>query len=184
MDVCFIHGAGDIAETNARADALDQYIPGLKRLSYWSDEEYGVTLKSLLSQARNAGPASVFIGESFGGFWAAQIARALSCRCYLMNPVVFPATQMMQFADAVLQPGRPSMVNSVIRAYAAAPDPRGSLTGRVGVMLGRNDDTIDPYVTAAYYGDNAAIDWTNDSHAIALPDSFTLIANRVGALFW
>lgn len=181
MKIYFIHGAGDIAETDERANKLSNlFDKKIKRLSYFTDLSYLEIWQSLLDQLEDADNNCVFIGESYGGFWAAQLAVYFDACCYLLNPAMFPSWQLRQFVGTKLQPNRPELPLYNVLSTILANDPKSKLCkGRVGVMVGRNDNIIEPVVNDLYFTDICKIDWTNDSHAIELDESFELIKNRV-----
>lgn len=180
----FIHGAGDVAATDARADTLSLTWPDLVRLSYWTDEGYSASWSSLLAQTASADHNSIFIGESLGGFWAAQLASKYRARCYLLNPAIFPAWQLQQFIGSSLQPSRPAITIETCRSFSAAPDPRTSLSyKRIGLMLGLADTVVDAHITETFYGGYAqTVDSVSDGHAITNPSSFDTIVSRVNAM--
>lgn len=181
MKYYFIHGAGDIAATDARANTLEGLILGLLRLSYWTDSPYNTNWQSLLQQTSTADNNTVFIGESFGGFWAAQLALEKHACCYLLNPAIIPAEQLMQLVGQVWQTGRNALTDSAVQSNACAPDPRSPIMqGRIGIMLGHNDATL-ANVTQNFFKDFVTPDWTDDGHAIELQSSFQIIVQRVKA---
>lgn len=180
MKYYFIHGAGDIAATDARANTLEGLIPGLLRLSYWTDLPYTTNWQSLLQQTSTTDNNTVFIGESFGGFWAAQLALEKHACCYLLNPAMSPADQLMQFVGQTLQTGRSSLTAEAVQSNAYAPDPRSPIMqGRIGLMLGHNDTLITPNTTLNFLKDFVTPDWINDGHSIELQSSFSIIVQKV-----
>ena len=180
----FIHGAGDIAETDVRANTLSTTWPDLIRLSYWTDEAYSASWSSLITQTASADHNSIFIGESLGGFWAAQLAAHYRARCFLLNPAIFPAWQLQQFIGSSLQPSRASITLDMCRDFSAAPDPRTLLVhGRIGLMLGTSDSVIDGNITEKYFGGYvSSADWVDEGHAITKQSNFDIIVSRVNAM--
>ena len=86
--IFFIHGAGCTADACPVADSLDALLGPMNRLGYSSAETWEASWASLKSQTAGAGNNALFIGESMGGFWAAQLSRLYDARCYLLNPVI------------------------------------------------------------------------------------------------
>lgn len=137
-----------------------------------------------MSQTSSADHNSVFIGESLGGFWAAQLAAHFRAHCYLLNPAVYPVWQLQQFIGVTLQTGRPPITQDMCRSFAPAPDPRQTLLkSRIGLMLGTSDTVADGHVTEPYFGSFAkTVDWVSEGHAITNQSSFDLIVSRVNAI--
>lgn len=179
----FVHGAGCEFNQCGVFSRLQKELPGIVTIGYDSHETYQNSWSRLLGQINPASPGYLFIGESLGGFWAAQLARHFGAKCYLLNPVTDVPSQMAQFVGRQLQPGRPAITQANLNTFRAAPDPRPSLRSKVGLMLSHNDTTINADTTAAYYnGYSAFTDWCNDGHVITSDASFQLI--RMHALIW
>lgn len=179
----FIHGAGCKADNCNVYTRLQQELPGLTSIGYHSHDTYQNTRALLLSQIAGAGSNSLFIGESLGGFWAAQLAKHFGAYCYLLNPVTDVPSQMAQFVGRSLQEGMPAITQANLNTYSAAPDPRPSMSLKVGLMLSGSDTTIDADTTVAYYrGIAPFVDWCDDGHAISNDASFKTIKLR--ALLW
>lgn len=167
MRYYFIHGSGDVAATDARANTLDNYIPNMQRLSYFAADTYEISWESLLTQTEEADNNSVFIGESMGGFWATLLARVKYAHCYLLNPASYPAWEMVNFVGQALNSTTP-LTKEQVGTFAAAPDVRDyMLKGRVHIMLGRNDDIVSPYGTANFYTKFCEPVWVDDGHVIS-----------------
>lgn len=183
MKYVFIHGAGDRYATDNRAIELKKRIPSLTGLDYWTHETYATTWASLKQQTSGDNYNTVYIGESFGGFWASQLALERKAYCYLLNPVIFPAWQMLQFVGSTLQSGGSILTTDTVRSFAGAPDVRVPLLKeRVGVMLGRNDEVLDAYSGEQFWkAFGADITWTQDTHAISITGSFATIVRKVNA---
>lgn len=176
----FIHGAGDTAQSSVRYYALEKYLKGLKPLSYFTHAAYTESLESLLTQTKSANHNSIFIGESFGGFWAAQLAASKWANCILLNPVVYPAIQMRQFAGCILQPGGEPLSGSVLKEYASAFDPRPRLKNRLILVLGKKDTLLDPELSCKYFHNIANLMiMTDDVHTVDKPESILKIAEAV-----
>ena len=184
MTKFFIHGAGDVAETDVRANTLSATWPDLIRLSYWTDEGYSASWASLINQTVSADHNSVFIGESLGGFWAAQLAAHYRAQCFLLNPAIFPAWQLQQFIGLSLQPSRASITLDMCRDFSSAPDSRTLLAyNRIGLMLGTSDSVIDGHITEKYFGGYvSSVDWVDEGHAITKQANFDIIISRVNAM--
>lgn len=178
----FLHGACDVAQSSDRYYVLKNYLAELEPLSYKTHDTYNASLDNLLDQV-DADRNTVFIGESFGGFWAAQLAYHFWARCVLLNPVVYPALQMQQFAGCVMQPGGNPLFAYTLKDYAMALDPRPRLKDRLILLLGENDTLLDPVLADRYFYDlPSCILRTKDEHAVTLPESFRRIAKEVKEL--
>lgn len=182
MKLYFIHGAGCLSNNCSVANSLDNlFQEDLLRLSYYTDETFETIRDSLITQIEDntIDNKTIFIGESYGGFWAAQMAMYFNAYCYLLNPAIIPYFMMKQFNGMVLQSNRAPLTMKSILSTKAALDPRDHLSkSQMKVMLGRNDTLIDSNVSNFYFT-NYDIDWTNDNHEISLPSSFQLIVQRV-----
>lgn len=178
--IFFIHGAGDTVQSSARYYALKNYLKNLKRLSYHTHATYAASLENLLVQTESANHNSIFIGESFGGFWAAQLAAIRWANCILLNPVVYPAIQMQQFAGKILQRGGEPLSGGILKEYASAFDPRPRLKNRLTLVLGKKDTLLDPELSCKYFQNIAnLIIMTNDVHTVDKPESILNIAETV-----
>lgn len=184
--IFFIHGLGGLptTEAGARLDAATGIVS--KKLAYDAGANWATNWATLLGQTKStANKNCIFVGESMGGFFAAQLAVQYSARCYLLNPAIAPQWQLRQFIGPfTIEGGREVIITEeLVRSYNAAPDPRTLLTkGRIGLMLSYNDDLIDPRYTEAFYaGYSAFADWVDDGHGIGLDSSFDMIRDRVDA---
>ena len=183
--IYFIHGLGSLPTTasGVRLDAATG-IPSTK-LSYNAAGTWEENILSLQQQTEDADSNSIFVGESMGGFFAAQLAAQYKARCYLLNPATVPAHQLLQFVGPFTIDGG-TVVNITVEAvqsYNAALDPRRANTiNKFGLMLSYEDELITPNDAAAYYANwSAFIDWVHDGHGIAQDSSYDIIGARINA---
>lgn len=178
--IFFIHGAGDTAQSSARYYAMEKYLKSLKPLSYFTHATYAASLESLLVQTESANHNSIFIGESFGGFWAAQLAAIKWANCILLNPVVYPAIQMQQFTGRLIQANGEPLSGALLKEYASAFDPRPRLKNRLILVLGKNDTVLDPELSCKYFHNIANLMiMTDDVHTVDKPESILKIAEAI-----
>lgn len=182
MNLYFIHGLGcpALCETGL---AIDRVLEEESvKLSYAAEGLWADNFARLLAQSEDADHNSLFIGESMGGFFAAQLSAHYHARSYLLNPVVHPAWQLRQFIGPFTAGGRAVTITAEnVRSYIQAPDQRSPLNkGRVGLMLSPADTLIEPLCSEAFYqGHTAFVDMVDDGHGIGNAASFAIIAQRV-----
>ena len=156
---------------------MEKYLKSLKPLSYFTHATYAASLESLLVQTESANHNSIFIGESFGGFWAAQLAAIKWANCILLNPVVYPAIQMQQFTGRLIQANGEPLSGALLKEYASAFDPRPRLKNRLILVLGKNDTVLDPELSCKYFHNIANLMiMTDDVHTVDKPESILKIA--------
>lgn len=183
--IFFLHGLGSLpaTATGRRLDAATG-IASVK-LAYGPDKTWETNILSLQHQAAKADANSIFVGESMGGFFAAQLAAQLRARCCLLNPVIVPAWQLRQFIGRFTIEGGTSVTitEAAVRSYNAAPDPRTAGTmGRIGLVLSHNDPVISPEDTGVYYGGWAGfVERVYDGHCFGHDASYKIIGDRIRA---
>lgn len=126
-------------------------------------------------------------GISLGGFYAMQLRRPPIAKVTVWNPVVFPAIQLAPFLGQNIRfyDGREWVfTEESLLSYAHAPDPRQWNNFRQTrlaaplrrprpervVLLGRNDDLLDPRLAAAFWQGHASVRWIDAGHDV---DDFT-----------
>ena len=180
----FIHGLGSFAdtETGVRLDAATGIAS--TKLSYKAAGMWADNWAGLLAQTAGAPPSSIFVGESMGGFFAAQLALQYGARCYLLNGTTDPSVQLQQFIGSPLRLPDGTMIEitpEIAASYKAAPDPRvPGMRKKFGLLISHGDTIVNPQDTIAYYnGWEAFQDWVYDSHSILKPESYVIMGQRI-----
>lgn len=177
--IAHIHGfnSGPASETLRK---IQVHFPLARALSYPCSGFFSANFQHLLQQI-DALPGSgplVLTGSSLGGFYAAQLGAYLGCPCAMFNPAVEPAKNLGQFLgpNTNIHTGEVWTFTAAMQAsYESFPDPRRVSLRRL-LVLGRNDNLLDPSVARAYWQGHAVILETDDDHAIARVDARLVVA--------
>ena len=192
----FIHDASCTTDNCLVANELATRINDteLIRLSYNSGDEYETNLSSLSSQIRqytvNNGEINqntIFIGESMGGFWAAQLATIYGAKCLLINPILHITTQMQQFLGQHLQgEDKPAITQEQLNTYTdnlITNIKTEYMRNRIFVVLSTNDTIIANEDTINFLGDYAKdIVYVNDEHSLTTNDNYEQVYNLYNKL--
>lgn len=186
MAIYFIHGLGSVPNTSTglRFDAVTGITS--TKLSYNAAGTWEENWLSLSSQTRNVTSDDIFVGESMGGFFAAQLAAYYDAKFYGWNPVVAPEFQIMQFVgDFVIEDGtHVTITKEAVLSYMRARDVRNLLSASaVGLVLCRNDTVLDYKLAETYYSKRLLfVDYTTDGHQLNQTTTFIIAGSR--ALAW
>lgn len=182
-NIYFIHGLLSTPET-ATGKALDN-VTGVAsiKLDYSPEYTWSQNWSWLRSQTSGASSSDIFVGESMGGFFAAQLASRYDAKFYGWNPVIVPGEQLLQFVgEQYIEDGRKVVITEeAILSYWNAPDQRGLMgSGCVGLMQSPQDDLL-PYKLALSYYESKLnfVDLVTDGHSIQQPTSFKIAGSRV-----
>ena len=180
--IAYIHGFNSSAASRTLG-LLRQVFPRVAGLEYPSGGRFSDNLASLAAQARarlaDDGPC-LLVGSSLGGFYASQAAAILGCPCALFNPVVRPAEALRQFLgrNTHFHTGAQwEFTPAMLESYAAFPDTRTVNIPRF-LVLGRQDEVLDPQCARDYWQGHARIHETDDAHSLARLDAPTVEALR------
>lgn len=186
MNIFFIHGLLSLP-TTATGQKFDA-VTGITsiKLTYNPSATWATNWQSIVQQtAGKAKPGDLFVGESMGGFFAAQLAAYYGGIFYGWNPVVYPATQLMQFTDQDLTREDGATVRitkAAVQSYAGAPDARLTLR-RVLLAMSLTDDLLDNTLAPLYYEEKQPlIDNVNDGHQFQQAATFRIVGARALAL--
>ena len=115
----------------------------------------------------------IFVGTSLGGFWAEFLASTYNLPCVLINPAVRPSESLLQFVGDNLnyKTGKTETVTeSFCRKYVSYEDDFFRPCHRT-VILGMEDDIIDPKIALAHFKDHARIVEVADmGHRVSKPE--------------
>lgn len=187
MLYCHIHGFNS-SPASATLRNIRQWFPQAQGLSYSAADRFDDNIRVLRAQVLelqlnpdNAG-ALVISGSSLGGFYASQLAALLGCNCALFNPVVRPAVSLQKYigSQTNIYTGEAwEFTPAALESYLVFPDTRHSAPMlRRFLLLGRNDDVIDPREAREYWHGYATIHETSDGHSIGALDAETVEALR------
>ena len=103
----------------------------------------------------------ILMGSSMGGFYANFLANKLRVPCALFNPVINPQQVFKKLNCAELS-------DEIIKSYTVQTD---SVVPRL-VVVGLNDNILEPDKTIEYWRGKCNLKITEDSHQIENFNSF------------
>lgn len=117
-------------------------------------------LEAQIQAFQEKGYIILLTGSSLGGYWANEMAQHFQLPCLLINPAISPRTTLpngdrghmpetvYDYQDTVVQP---------LKRF---------------IFLGRQDEVIDPELTAKLYEGQAEISWHEEGHRFEDPTPF------------
>lgn len=108
------------------------------------------------------------IGSSLGGFFALFLAHKYRLPCTVFNPVTFPHKQLAPFTGKnynFYTNEEWSFTKEILLSYQNIPL-SDDMAYTPNIILGTNDDVIDPNVTLHFWKKKARILLTSNEHSI------------------
>ena len=172
----YIHGfnSGPASNTCGKLRVL---FENTMALEYPSEGLFADNLALLCQQVEQLKSAAttplVFVGSSLGGFYTSQVAPLFSANCMLINPAIRPAQSLRQFLgrNTHFHSGRQwDFTETICNSYQNFCDRRTAPIERL-VVIGKNDNTLNPEEGRQYWQDHAVIHETDDAHSVEAIDA-------------
>lgn len=130
------------------------------------------TRKNLLHIAQEdknlAVPSLKLLGSSLGGFWALHLAEKYELPCLAFNPVTFAHEQLRPFLglnENFYTKQKWEFTEEILKSYAPYCFTR-SRTLKATLIIGKNDEILDPKIAQKYWEKHAKCLLTKDQHSI------------------
>ena len=157
MKYFYIHGFNATGKTTAKL--LSKVLETKVEVLAWDcTKPFNENFENMLKILKKESDDFLLIGSSMGGFYANSLANELCVNCVLFNPVIEPKEVLKRFQKEAAE----ILTDELINSYEGKED---KILSRV-VVVGLNDEVLNPQKTIEYWQGKCNLITTNDGHEI------------------
>lgn len=185
MIIYYVHGFNSGPNSSTGKKLVKEFPDdSVKILAYDSSspfEENLTLLAERIAKDSDSGEDAIIVGASLGGYYAAWLAEKFALPAVLINPVYSPAEILGKFVgeNASFEDGHKwELTKDLVGSYKPLELVNHRSYPKI-VLIGKNDDVIDPEKNISFWQGKGKIVETDDGHSIA---SFEPIKKRMQEL--
>lgn len=172
MQIIYTHGFNSGPSTGS-GKKLREAFPDLPLtvLTYDSAWDFNRIFAKLVNEAAailKNGPA-VLAGSSLGGYYTARLADSFNLPCVLVNPCNDPQASLAQFLGenhSFEDNHAWQFTQDVLESYEPLNPAQLAPAERL-VIIGKNDEVLDPAANMVFWKDYARLASSEDGHSVA-----------------
>lgn len=139
----------------------------VKSLGYDSSKRFEENFASLISQIGEIDEETdIIIGNSLGGYYAAGLSAHFICYGVLINPCIYPHKYLSKWIgeNVSMEDGHKwVLTQEIVNSYKIINEIMGQQIPRL-VLIGKNDEVLDPQENLIFWKGKAQTIVTNDNH--------------------